>query len=521
MPSPETTAVASTASAEFEFEVGVEADDAPPAPLRRWRRPVLGPPFAALVRGRSRALAQRAQIPIRERKPREEVVRREAVYRRALACADLIAAACAVALCVTVIGHDTLERLAVLSLPLVVIAAKVQGIYDRDELLINKTTIDQAPQLFQLATVYTLLFDLLQASFVDGSLGSMQLLALWLTLFVLTLVGRRIARAYARAGTAAERCLFVGGETSCERLRAKLASTGSGAVVVGRMSLDAGDERLIAAASARLHHLVDELGVHRVVIEPSAPMPQATLDFVREAKATGARVSLLPRILEVVGSSIEVDDLDGLTLLGVRRFGLSRSSAFLKRSFDAVGAAAGLLLLAPLMALVALLIRLDTTGPAIYRQPRIGRDGRTFTIWKFRTMIDGADRLKPSLSGLNEADGLFKIADDPRVTRVGRWLRRRSLDELPQLVNVLLGEMSLVGPRPLVADDDAQISGLDRRRLQLTPGMTGHWQILGSSRVPLPEMIKLDYLYVAGWSLWTDVKILLRTLPYVIARRGM
>jgi lipopolysaccharide/colanic/teichoic acid biosynthesis glycosyltransferase len=142
-------------------------------------------------------------------------------------------------------------------------------------------------------------------------------------------------------------------------------------------------------------------------------------------------------------------------------------------------------------------------------------------MWKFRTMVDGADALKPALYALNEADGLFKIADDPRTTRVGRLLRRFSLDELPQLVNVLRGEMSLVGPRPLVSDDDARITGLDRRRLHLTPGMTGHWQILGSARVPLPEMVKLDYLYVAGWSLWSDAKILLRTVPYVLARRGM
>ena len=261
--------------------------------------------------------------------------------------------------------------------------------------------------------------------------------------------------------------------------------------------------------------------MHRVVIEPSEPRPQATLDFVREAKATGARVSLLPRILEVVGSAIEIDDLDGLTLLGVRQFGLSRSSLALKRSFDVVCSAAGLLVLAPLLALIALLIRLDSRGPAIYRQTRVGKGDEPFTMWKFRTMVQHADAMKPSLHALNEADGLFKIADDPRVTPLGRHLRRFSLDELPQLVNVLRGDMSLVGPRPLVRDDDARITGLDRRRLHLTPGMTGHWQILGSSRVPLPEMIKLDYLYIAGWSLWSDMKILLRTAPYVLARRGM
>jgi exopolysaccharide biosynthesis polyprenyl glycosylphosphotransferase len=459
---------------------------------------------------------------LRERDPRREVARRDAIFRRSLGFADVVAAAFAVLLCVSVFGHDHLRPLALLALPLVVLAGKAQGIYDRDELLINKTTIDQAPQLFQLATLYALLFFLLQDGFIAGHLGTMQLLVLWGAMFILTLLARGAGRAFARLVTSAERCLFVGSERSCERLRGKLAGMGGRAVIVGHMSLgDARDDVAAAAAAATLHQLVADLRVHRVVIEPSEPLPQATLDFVREAKATGARVSLLPRILEVVGSSIEVDDLQGLTLLGVRRFGLSRSSAFLKRSFDAVGAGLGLAASAPLLALIAVAVRLDSRGPAIYRQTRVGRDGRPFTMWKFRTMVEGADALKPTLYALNEAEGLFKIADDPRVTRVGRWLRRFSLDELPQLVNVLRGEMSLVGPRPLVSDDDARITGLDRRRLHLTPGMTGHWQILGSARVPLPEMVKLDYLYVAGWSLWSDAKILLRTVPYVLARRGM
>jgi lipopolysaccharide/colanic/teichoic acid biosynthesis glycosyltransferase len=143
-------------------------------------------------------------------------------------------------------------------------------------------------------------------------------------------------------------------------------------------------------------------------------------------------------------------------------------------------------------------------------------------MWKFRTMAVGSDQLKPvlALHGASADPGLFKIRGDPRITRAGGWLRRCSLDELPQLVNVLRGEMSLVGPRPLIRDEDRQITGLDRSRLHLTPGMTGHWQIQ-ESRVPLAEMIKLDYLYVAGWSLWADVKILLRTLAHVCARRGM
>jgi lipopolysaccharide/colanic/teichoic acid biosynthesis glycosyltransferase len=136
-------------------------------------------------------------------------------------------------------------------------------------------------------------------------------------------------------------------------------------------------------------------------------------------------------------------------------------------------------------------------------------------------MVNDAETLKPSLAHLNEAGGMFKIPADPRVTRVGRWLRATRLDELPQLLNVLRGSMSLVGPRPLVVDEDAMITGLDRSRLRLTPGMTGHWQVLGATRIPMQEMVAIDYLYVANWSLWTDVKLLLRTIPLVLSRTGI
>jgi len=495
----------------------------PGTKTRPWRRPLLGIPLAALAETFGLTAGDSwLEQAIREGNPRRDVAHRDLVFRRLLALADVVTAAISLLLCVVLLGHRALQPLALLALPLVVIAGKLVGIYDRDELLVNKATIDEAPRLFQLATLYALLIAVLQGAFVSAPLRSAQLLLLWVVMFVLALVARSAARAVASALTPTERCLFVGSEASAERLGTKLEAAGGHAILVGRMSIAAATEHADTAEAAHaLHRAVDELRVHRVVIEPSEPQPQATLDFVREAKGTGVRVSLLPRILEVVGSSIEIDDVHGLTLLGVRRFGLSRSSAFVKRSFSVLVASTLLVLLAPLVALLALLIKLDSKGPAIYRQTRIGRDGRPFTIFKFRTMVDGADALKPVLRRLNEATGLFKIADDPRVTRVGRWLRRYSLDELPQLINVLRGEMSLVGPRPLVGDDDAQITGLDRRRLHLTPGMTGPWQILGSARVPLSEMIKLDYLYVTGWSLWSDVKILLRTVPYVLGRKGM
>ena len=238
-------------------------------------------------------------------------------------------------------------------------------------------------------------------------------------------------------------------------------------------------------------------------------------------KSLGGRVRILPRVFEVVGAAVEFETLNGLTVLGVRRFGLTRSSRAIKRTMDIVGSLIALVLLSPLIVVIVTAIRVTSHGPILFRQTRVGRDGRWFTMLKFRTMVEGADGMKTDLAGRNEADGLFKICDDPRITRVGRWLRRTSLDELPQLINVLRGEMSLVGPRPLVVNEDCKIEGRHRRRLHLTPGMTGDWQILGSARIPRREMVKIDYLYVANWSVWSDVKILARTMLYALSARGM
>jgi exopolysaccharide biosynthesis polyprenyl glycosylphosphotransferase len=272
----------------------------------------------------------------------------------------------------------------------------------------------------------------------------------------------------------------------------------------------------------RMGLIVAEHSVERVIIAPGPTDSEAEiLHCIRLAKALGVKVSVLPRLFEVVESSVEFDDVEGVTLLGVRAWGLSKSSNLLKRSMDVAVAGCALLVLAPLMALIGLAVKLTSPGPMLFRQPRIGREGRAFWIYKFRTMVDGADELKAELAEQNEADGLFKIEDDPRVTTVGRFLRRTSLDELPQVVNVLKGEMSLVGPRPLVADEDSKINGFDRWRLRVRPGITGFWQILGPSRVPLHEMVKIDYLYGANWSLWQDIKIILRTIPYMLGRSGM
>ncbi len=247
------------------------------------------------------------------------------------------------------------------------------------------------------------------------------------------------------------------------------------------------------------------------------------------AGAAGRRGGTPPWLADVRGPEVGIrrDALHGVAVAGLRRSGLARSSMprssmRVKRALDLLGASLGLLAVLPLAVAIAAAIKLDGGGPVFFRQLRVGRHGRRFQMLKFRTMVPEADALKDALRHRNEArGGLFKIAEDPRVTRVGRFLRRSALDELPQLLNIIKGEMSLVGPRPLVIEEDERIAGWRRRRLELMPGMTGPWQILGPARAPLGEMVAIDCLYVADWSLWKDLKILLRTVPHVLGRRGL
>jgi lipopolysaccharide/colanic/teichoic acid biosynthesis glycosyltransferase len=306
-----------------------------------------------------------------------------------------------------------------------------------------------------------------------------------------------------------ERCLIVGAPDSVEPLRRKLRSGQLRVSIAGTVPLETDGTGTALVTAAWLRRVAHDHEVDRMVIVPAATQGPDTLDLIRLAKAAGVRVSVLPRLLEVVGSSVTFDEIDGLPLLAVPPFGLSRSSRLLKRAFDIVVAAVMLVAVAPVLAGLALAVRLDSPGPVLWRETRIGKGGSHFTLLKFRTFI-----------AETAPEARDRCADPPR-TRLGALICSTCLDELPQLLNVLRGDMSLVGPRPLILDEDAKVTGLDRARLVLSPGITGHWQTLGPTRLPLDEMTGIDYLYVANWTLWTDCKILLRTVVYVLSRRGV
>jgi exopolysaccharide biosynthesis polyprenyl glycosylphosphotransferase len=255
--------------------------------------------------------------------------------------------------------------------------------------------------------------------------------------------------------------------------------------------------------------------VDRVMIAFTRSHHEELLHALRVCRDAGVAVDVVPRLFEFLEGARTVEQIGGMPLLSIDAPEFSLASRVSKRTLDIVGASVLLIALAPLLALIAVAIKLDSRGPVLFLQPRSGRGGRTFKLFKFRSMHVGSTvEVRP--------DGaIVKSREDDRITRAGRLIRRFSLDEAPQLLNVLLGEMSLVGPRPLVLAEAAALTeGWQSRRADLRPGLTGPWQVAGRSNIPFHDMIRFDYQYVAGWSLARDVEILLSTLPAVLSGRG-
>jgi exopolysaccharide biosynthesis polyprenyl glycosylphosphotransferase len=345
-----------------------------------------------------------------------------------------------------------------------------------------------------------------------------QRVALLVLLALLVTVGRGITRRAIVAVLPPERCLVIGsGEATDELAERFLRSHAFKAEVVDRIQSSPELYSDTWDSTRRFREMVATHKAERIIVIPESA---EDLEAARAANGAGLKVSVVPSLLSTIGTSWAIDDLIGLTMLGMRTPRLTDSSRVMKRTFDLILGTVITLVLLPFMLVVAFAIKTGSSGPVIFRQKRVGRDEKEFTMLKFRTMVENADEMRDELRGRNESTGLFKITDDPRVTRVGRILRKTSLDELPQLFNVLRGEMSLVGPRPLILEEDVLLSGWARFRYRVSPGMTGPWQLGSAARFSLSDMASLDYVYVTNWSLWADVKILIRTAVYVVGMRG-
>ncbi|WP_030720719.1 sugar transferase [Streptomyces sp. NRRL S-237] len=369
-----------------------------------------------------------------------------------------------------------------------------------------------------------------------SALGAL-LPALLITIAVHKLTYRHLSAAR-REAQAVSRVLVVGEPDAAEDVIAHLAArTDHPYVVVGVVPVGAGPLASGVPVAARLDGSASEapngdsaavLGAvasHHADLVLVAPGVRITGERLRRIAwalhDAGLELAVFPGLVEVSVKRLETLSAGGLAVLRVAPPVSRGVQTLLKSALDRVGAAAGLLLLSPVLLGIVLAIRLGSRGPAFYRQRRIGRDGVPFVMWKFRTMVVDADALKAELSGSNENDGLmFKMRRDPRVTRVGRLLRRTSLDELPQLVNVLIGNMSLVGPRPPLPEEVAKYDEVELRRLTVRPGMTGLWQISGRSDLSWDETIQLDLQYVDNWSFTSDVDVMGRTLRAVVDGRG-
>jgi lipopolysaccharide/colanic/teichoic acid biosynthesis glycosyltransferase len=269
--------------------------------------------------------------------------------------------------------------------------------------------------------------------------------------------------------------------------------------------------------------VVDALNVDRVILTGTSVSLRERTDLARLLTERGRCVDYVYGEPETLYAAAVLHQLEGLPVLTVEPTRLSRGSAAIKRGLDLAVSSVGLVLLSPLFAIVAIAIKLDSPGPILFRQSRAGRGGSEFQAVKFRTMVEGADALRADVRPQSlhaNGRGLLKLREDPRITRLGAKLRRWSIDELPQLWNVLLGEMSLVGPRPLPLDEALMVSGYFEMRMQVRPGITGTWQTHGRSDIPFEDMVKLDYTYVAGWSLREDLRLLLRTAAVVAQGRG-
>jgi len=340
------------------------------------------------------------------------------------------------------------------------------------------------------------------------------------------LAQRLIQSELRRRGAGVDRLLIVGvGEIGRAVMRNLVAHPEMGYAIIGFVDDDPGKGDLGRyKALGNLDNLEALLKAERVddvIITLPWMYQRKIIELVRACKTVGVRARVVPDIFQLSVNQMDFDDIGGIPLIGIKEATIPRAGRLVKRALDSVLALLVLVLALPLILIIALIIRLESPGPVLFKQTRVGEGEKPFSIYKFRSMRERAEEEQERLKQLNEASGpLFKIKDDPRLTRFGRFLRQTSLDELPQLINVLRGEMSLVGPRPGLPQEVAQYQPWHRQRLEVSPGMTGLWQVSGRSGLSFDEMCLLDIYYIENWSLGLDLIIMLRTIPHVLFGSG-
>ena len=480
--------------------------------------------------------------------------RRGWIVRRALLAADVVGLVLAFALAEAAFGLDegTVDKVSplvelgsfVLTLPLWLVLARLLGLYDRDEEHADHTTVDDATGVFMLVTVGAWL--LLAVAFLTDLADPYmpKLLGFWGAAIVLVWLCRAAARSWVRRTDAyLQNTIVVGAGDVGQLLASKvLRHREYGINLLGfvdkqpKVRRDDIGELTVLGDIADLPRIVDELDVERVIVAFSGQDQGKLLDDLRPLRTRDVQVDVVPRFFDIVGPGADFHAIEGFPLVGLPPARLPWSSLMLKRGLDLVGSVLGLVALSPLLAFVALRIRLDSPGPVLYRHERVGLGGKPIRVVKFRTMYrehsrgaayggEEAERLFAELMAdparRTEFEASYKLQDDPRVTKAGAWLRRTSLDELPQLWNVVRGDLSLVGPRPITLDEVERYGAAGGDQLLgVKPGITGFWQINGRSDLDYTDRVRLDLAYVGDWSLSLDLTILGKTVRALARRRG-
>jgi len=423
------------------------------------------------------------------------------------------------------------------TLPCWLVVARVQGLYRADQEQADHSTADDVVGVFHLVTVGVWL--LLVASRLTGrtSPGTLALITFWLLAICLLPSGRTVARRLCRRSRAyVQNTLILGaGEVGQLIARKLVMHPEYGLNVVGFIDRDPKARRgdlpehlAILGGPERLAEVVKSLDVERVIIAFSREPERELLALLRQLRAFPVQIDLVPRLFELVGPMVTVHAVEGLALLGLPPNHASTLARATKRALDLVLSAVALAALSPLFAYIAIRIRLDSDGPVFFRQTRLGANMREFTALKFRTMrvdtdpeVHRAAVRESSLPGADRmaAPGMYKLDRSDAVTAFGRGLRRTSLDELPQLINVLRGDMSLVGPRPCIPYETENFEPHHMERFTVPQGITGLWQVTARANCTFREALEMDVAYVRGWSLWLDLRLLLRTPLQVLRQR--
>jgi exopolysaccharide biosynthesis polyprenyl glycosylphosphotransferase len=458
----------------------------------------------------------------RTRRPKD----RGWLVRRLLLVADLLGLSLAFLLSVGVsksLAHDAWIDFVILiaSLPVWIVAAKLFGLYDEDESRADHSTLDDLARVFLLVTVGAFPLALLAGYEND------EVLLFWACGIAFVTAGRVAARVASRRTIAyVQNAVIVGaGDIGQLVARKLLQHSEYGINLVGFVDSEPKERQAnlghvtLLGTPEELADIVRLLGIQRVIIAFSRDDPQETLRIIRSLRHLAVQIDIVPRLFEIVGPNAEVHALEAMPMLGLPPARLGRSSTLLKRATDVVGAALLLTVTAPLFALFAWMIKRESAGPVFFRQRRLGLNQQEFTVLKFRTMSIDADEgphreyIKATMNGGGDpgSKGLFKLERTDDITRFGGWLREKSLDELPQLINVLRGEMSLVGPRPCLPYEVEHFAPHHFERFLVPAGMTGLWQVAARAHSNFGEALDMDVLYARSWSLGLDFQLLLRT----------